>query len=288
MDGFINLLKPSGFTSSDAVVKTRIGLSKALGEKVKVGHLGTLDPYGTGVLPIAVGKATKLFDYIIGSKKVYLAGITLGKETDTLDSYGEIIKTDDKVFSLEDVKRVVKEQIGEIDQLPPQYSAKKINGEKAYDIARRGEFVELKTRKVTIYDIEVTEGLKPNNFNIKVECSGGTYVRSIVRDIAYKLGTVGYMSYIIRTYSAGFSIDNTVTFDEFEKDPVKAIVPIDDIIFNLYPKYELNEDIKDLALNGVKLKLNDMPEDTFVVTYHDKIIGMANNLDGKLIIKNRL
>lgn len=288
MNGFVNILKPTGYTSSDVVVKVRKALSKELGYKVKVGHMGTLDPYGTGVLPLAIGTATKLFDYLIGGNKTYFAGITLGKETDTLDSYGEIIKTDNKVFSINDINRVLSQNIGEINQLPPQYSAKKINGEKAYDIARRGEFVELKRRKVSIYNITASEGKSINNFDIKVDCSGGTYIRSLVRDIAYSLDTVGYMSYIIRTKSVGFDIKDSVTIDEFLRCPLDYIIPIEKIILPMYNSYELPEDKKDLALNGVKIKLKDMPTGMFVLTYQGNIIGMAENVEGKLIIKNRL
>ena len=288
MNGFVNILKPTGYTSSDVVVKVRKSLSKELGYKVKVGHMGTLDPYGTGVLPLAIGTATKLFDYLIGGQKTYLAGITLGKETDTLDSYGEIVKTDSKVFSIDDINRVLSQNIGEIYQLPPQYSAKKINGEKAYDIARRGEYVELKKRKVNIFDITASKGKDINNFDIKVDCSGGTYIRSLVRDIAYSLNTVGYMSYIIRTKSVGFDIQDSVTFDEFFDSPLDYIIPIEKVILPLYKSYEIHENKKALALNGVKLKLNDMPEGLFVLTFKNQIIGMAENVEGKLIIKNRL
>ena len=288
MNGFVNILKPSGYTSSDVVVKVRKALSAKLNKKVKVGHLGTLDPYGTGVLPLAIGTATKLFDYLIGGDKTYLAGLVLGKETDTLDSYGEITKTDNKVFSINDINRVVLQNIGEINQLPPQYSAKKINGEKAYDIARRGEYVELRRRKVNIYNIDITEGNLANHFNLKVDCSGGTYIRSLVRDLAYSLDTVGYMSYIIRTKSVGFSIENSVTLDEFLTNPIDYIIPIENVIFNYYPSFDLPIDKKDLALNGVKLKLNNMPNGIFVLKIDDKIIGMAENDNGILNIKNRL
>lgn len=286
MKGFINILKSSGYTSSDVVVKVRKTLSKCLGEKVKVGHLGTLDPYGTGVLPIAVGSATKMFDYLIGGKKTYLAGISFGKETDTLDSYGTVIKTDNKELSINDVNRAISSFIGKIDQMPPQYSAKKINGEKAYDIARRGEFVELKTRNVEIFDISATGS--NNRFNIKVDCSGGTYIRSLVRDIAYYLNSVAYMSYIIRTNSVGFKIENSVTLDEFVKNPTEYVIPLEDVLFEKFPVFELPESKKTIALNGVKIKLNGMPEGDFVLTSNKQIVGMATSQDGELIIKNRL
>ena len=286
MNGFVNILKPSGYTSSDVVVKVRKALSAKLNKKVKVGHLGTLDPYGTGVLPLAIGTATKLFDYLIGGDKTYLAGLVLGKDTDTLDSYGEITKTDNKVFSINDINRVIPEFIGKINQLPPQYSAKKINGEKAYDIARRGEFVELKPREVEIFNIKAKEN--NNRFDIQVDCSGGTYIRSLVRDIAYSLNSVAYMSYIIRTNSVGFDIKDSVTIDEFLLQPQKYVIPIKDVLLKKFETFKLPEDKKTLALNGVKIKLKGMPKGNFVLLCDDDIVGMAENIDGKLIIKNRL
>ena len=135
MDGYVNILKASGYTSSDVVVIVRKTLSKLLGEKVKVGHLGTLDPQAAGVLPIAIGTATKTFDYLIDKKKTYLFGLRLGATTDTLDSYGKVLSKDDKVFYETDIDRVMSCFIGEYEQIPPQFSAKKVNGEKAYDIA---------------------------------------------------------------------------------------------------------------------------------------------------------
>lgn len=288
MDGFINILKPSGYTSSDIVVKVRKELSRVLGEKIKVGHLGTLDPEGTGVLPIAIGKATKLFDYLVYKQKTYLAGICLGKLTDTLDSYGKIILQNDKVLQISDVCRVIPKFLGEIEQVPPQYSALKIGGQKAYDLARNGEKIEIKPRKVHIYELEATDNAKPNFFDIKVTCSGGTYIRSLVRDIAKSLDTVGYMSYIIRTKSGSFCIENSVTLDEFFANPTNYIMSIDSVISPLYPKFELPPRFEKLALNGVRVAINNMPKGTFILTIHGKIIGMAQNIDNKLVINNRL
>ncbi len=287
MDGYVNILKASGYTSSDVVVIVRKTLSKLLGEKVKVGHLGTLDPQAAGVLPIAIGTATKTFDYLIDKKKTYLFGLRLGATTDTLDSYGKVLSKDDKVFYETDIDRVMSCLIGEYGQIPPQFSAKKVNGEKAYDIARRGEKVELKGKKIKVYSLACKQN-KPNDFDMEVTCSGGTYVRSIVRDIAEKLDTVGYMSYIVRTNSGCFDISNSVTLDEFLLSPLEYVMPISSVLLSVYGSYELPKNKSNLALNGVKIALDDMPNGLFVLTFENKIVGMAENVNGKLIIRNRL
>ncbi|MDE7372889.1 MAG: tRNA pseudouridine(55) synthase TruB, partial [Clostridia bacterium] len=153
--GFINVFKPLNMTSSDVVVKVRGMLRRATGEKQKVGHLGTLDPLAVGVLPIAVGNATRLFDYMQDKRKTYITTFKFGTTTDTIDRGGKIIDTCDKEVSESDVIRVLPNLIGEISQMPPQYSAKSINGKKAYEIAREGGVADLKPKKVTIYDIKL-------------------------------------------------------------------------------------------------------------------------------------
>lgn len=287
MDGYVNILKASGYTSSDVVVIVRKTLSKILGEKVKVGHLGTLDPQGTGVLPIAIGTATKTFDYLIDKQKTYRFGLRLGATTDTLDSYGKVLDRSDKVFSKTDIDRVISGFLGEYEQIPPQFSAKKINGEKAYDIARRGEKVELKGKLIKVFSLSCNEN-KPNDFDMEVTCSGGTYVRSLVRDIAEKLDTVGYMSYIVRTKSGCFDISNSVTLDEFLLDPLKYVLPLSSVLLSVYDSYKLPKNKSNLALNGVKVALDNMPNGLFVLTFENKIVGMAENVSGRLIIRNRL
>ena len=143
MNGFINLFKPIDMTSSDAVVKTRGILKRALGEKLKVGHLGTLDPLATGVLPIAIGKATRLFDYSQQKRKVYIAEFRFGATTDTLDGGGKLLSSGSYVPSIDEILQVLPRFSGEIEQIPPQYSAKSVGGKRAYDIAREGGHVEL-------------------------------------------------------------------------------------------------------------------------------------------------
>ncbi|HEY8423963.1 MAG TPA: tRNA pseudouridine(55) synthase TruB, partial [Clostridia bacterium] len=188
MTGFVNFLKPPKMTSAQAVA-----LIKKLSGGQKCGHMGTLDPFACGVLPIALGKAAKLFDYFVQKEKVYRAVFKFGVQTDTYDLDGNIIKTDNKKITLEQINRILPDFVGTISQLPPGYSAKRINGKRAYELARSGQDVNLKPVEVKIYKISAQE-LADNEFIFDITCSGGTYIRSICRDIAQKLDTCAVMT----------------------------------------------------------------------------------------------
>ena len=170
MKGFVNIYKPSGMTSSDVVVKVRGILRRATGEKQKTGHLGTLDPLATGVLPIAVGNATRLFDYMQKKTKVYIAMFKFGETTDTLDRGGVVTCVDGKTVNSKDIELVLTDLVGEIDQLPPQYSAKSIGGRRAYDIAREGGIAELKPKTVSIRSIEILSLPRSEERRVGKEC----------------------------------------------------------------------------------------------------------------------
>jgi len=201
MNGFINVLKPSGATSSDVVVCVK----HALREK-KVGHLGTLDPGACGVLPVAIGQATKLFNFLTDKVKHYRAFFTFGKTTDTLDSYGEKSAQTGRVPDKSAVLSVLHCFCGELEQIPPIYSAKTVNGVKAYKLARNGVDAELKPRKVTVYEISLLSQVSADTFMLDIRCGAGTYIRSLARDIAAACGTVGYMSGLIRLSSGNFKV----------------------------------------------------------------------------------
>lgn len=209
MNGFLNVIKPVGATASDVVVK----LKYILHEK-KIGHLGTLDPGASGVLPIAVGQATRLFDFLTDKVKCYRAFITLGKTTDTLDSYGIISDTNSHLPTECEFKGVLNGFVGETDQVPPIYSAKSVGGVRSYKLARSGIEVELKSRRITVFDIEFVKQQSLDTFVVDISCSAGTYIRSLARDIAYACNTVGYMSGLIRLRSGCFDIGNALTLDE--------------------------------------------------------------------------
>ena len=211
MDGIINIYKEKGFTSHDVVAVVR----RTIGQK-KVGHTGTLDPDATGVLPVCVGKATKLADYIMASEKTYVAEVTLGAFTDTQDSSGNILERHDVDFDEEKICTAVNSFIGNLQQTPPMYSAIKINGKKLYELAREGKEVERKKRNITIFNIEILSFNPPDKFVMKVDCSKGTYIRTLCDDIGRKLGCGAYMSSLERTRSGSFVKENSITLDELK------------------------------------------------------------------------
>lgn len=230
MLGVININKPTGYSSSDVVVVVRGMLRKYFGDKnIKVGHLGTLDIGGSGVLPIVFGKATKLFDYLSTSRKKYRAEFVFGKLTDTLDSYGEVVSVDDKSINIDEIKQVLPSFIGVIDQVPPKYSRVSVGGVRGYEAMRRGGDIEMPTKKIEVYSIDILSFDK-NRLVVDVECSGGTYIRSLARDIAEAVGTVAHMSWIIRLETKSLTICESVTLDELRTNIERYIQPIDGLI----------------------------------------------------------
>lgn len=287
LNGFINLYKNSGMTSNKAIsiLKRHLNYNNV---NTKVGHFGTLDPMAEGVLPVALGRATRLFDYFIDKKKEYHAVFQFGKETDTLDSEGTIIKECNKLIKKEDILKVLSKLIGEIEQLPPKYSAKSVNGKRAYELARKGIEFELKKKKIIIYDIKLVEDLGDNSFSFNIVCSGGTYIRAIARDIAEMLGTVAIMTYLKRTVSGAFSIEKSVSVDNLENKLMSHILPIDYILAD-FDRFNINEHQKTLLLNGLKLGGMDLPEGFFSVYSEDRLIGIGEkNENNKLEIRTWL
>ena len=213
MNKIVNILKPTGMTSHDVVSRVR----KILNIK-KVGHTGTLDPDASGVLPICIGKATKVSELILNKDKGYICELTLGITTDTYDSSGEILeRCEDFNVSLEELEKAFDGQRGEIKQLPPMYSALKINGKRMCDLVRSGrsDEIELKYRDVNIKKLEILS-YKDNKVMFYVKCSKGTYVRSICYDVGQVLGCGGHMSFLLRTESGKFNLDNSITLEELE------------------------------------------------------------------------
>ncbi len=227
LSGIINVNKPDGVTSFQVVslIKRKLGIKK-------VGHLGTLDPAGCGVLPIAVNKATKLFDYYLNKRKIYRAIFCFGKETDTLDSFGKVVKSCDKIINETDLNCECHKMCGIQEQMPPKYSAKSINGVRAYELARSNIEFELKPKKIEIYNFHVIEKLYENIYLFEIECSAGCYVRSICRDLAERLGTVAYMPLIVRVNAGEFSISSSVDYCELQKEEniEKYITSIEDCL----------------------------------------------------------
>ena len=233
-------------------------MRKILGTK-KVGHTGTLDPQATGVLPICIGKGTKLSDMLTDSDKEYIAKVRLGMTSYTEDIWGEILtETDASHITEDDVSAVAKKFVGEIEQIPPMYSAVKIDGKKLYEYARKGQEVERKNRKVTIKEIEISD-FKDGEFSMRVACSKGTYIRTLCADIGKMLGVGAVMAALIRTKSAAFTLTHAKTLDEIREvaESGKAeslVIPID-ALFSSYPPVNLDADRTAKILNGMFLKV---------------------------------
>ena len=226
--GFFNVDKPSGIVSSTVVNK----LKWLTG--TPSGHMGTLDPLASGVLPVGVGNATRLFDYFLDKEKEYIAEFTFGVDSDTLDSTGTLAPGG-HVPDEKEIRDVLPTMLGEILQVPPKYSAKNVNGKRGYDLARAGIEFELPPKQITIYSMELLERVKEDVYRIKIRCGGGTYIRSIGRDIASALGTKAVMSALLRTQSGVFTLDKAIPFSVFEKDPTlteleELIIPTEAVL----------------------------------------------------------
>lgn len=276
MIGFYNVLKPTGVSSGFVVNK----IKRITNEKV--GHLGTLDPSASGVLSIAVGKATKFFDYFLNKDKEYIALAKFGVLTDTLDSDGVVLKRETVNISACDIEKIIPEMCGEVLQIPPIFSSKNVNGERAYDLARQGKEVVLEPKKVQIYDIKVEKMHQNNLFRLKIHCSSGTYVRSIVRDIAKKLATEATTVCIIRTASGKFRIDDSVTIDDISIDKEKHLIKINSIL-NL-PEVVLSEkQAKDL-FSGKEILL-DLDDGEYLSFYQGEEFSVLKVENKKAINK---
>ena len=281
LNGILIINKQKGYTSHDVVAKVK----KILNVK-KVGHTGTLDPNATGVLPLLLNDGTKLSKYLIEHDKEYIVTLKLGIRTDTLDSEGKILE-ERKVDSLviEDTEKILNSFIGKQEQLPPMYSAIKVNGKKLYEYARNGEEVELKPRKIEIYNIELIKIDKDKNeIEFKVDCSKGTYIRSLCVDIANKLGTIGYMKELNRTKVGIFEISDAITIDELENNKQLAnnkLIEMEDLLKSK-PKIILEDKNLKQFLNGVKITTNEN-EDIYKIYKEDgEFLGTGLIKENKL------
>ena len=255
MTGFIFLDKPDGITSFTAANKVR----RILGVK-KAGHTGTLDPMATGVLPVMLGGATRFSQYLPVHDKAYRAKILLGTVTDTLDTTGEILETNEVNVTDEQLAEAVNCFTGEIRQLPPMYSAVSKNGVRLYKLARQGIEIERESRDVTIYKSEIVEPLNNNEFTLDVACSAGTYIRSLADDIGRKLGCGAVISALRRTSANGIDISRTVTFAQLEKavsegNESELIAPCDEMLL-CYPAVTVSDKQSQRFTNGGELDLD--------------------------------
>jgi len=221
----------------------------------KVGHTGTLDPEASGVLPICIGRATKLVDYIMSDYKIYRVELKLGITTDTYDREGKVLQTSEVNLYREDVEKVIKSFEGEIEQIPPMYSALKVNGQRLYKLARQGIEIERKPRKIHIYNIDILNMELPI-VQFTVKCSKGTYIRSLCYDIGEKLKCGGTMWNLERTQTGSFNISNSVKLEQLNIDTIHNYLISMDRALDSYPKIVIDKKYEKLILNGVNIKDN--------------------------------
>ncbi len=234
-DGIVVVNKPQGWTSMDVCAKLR-----GIFREKRVGHAGTLDPMATGVLPVFVGQATKAVSFAEDGKKEYVARLHLGVVTDTQDTSGEILRQSAVNVTEDDLRAVLQRFLGEIEQIPPMYSAIKINGQKLCDLARKGVTVERKSRRITIYELELLPRDASGDWGLRVVCSKGTYIRTLCHDIGAALGCGGCMSALTRTMAAGFTLDEAVTPDEIQMRGTALLRPVDSL-FRQHPAYRIGD-----------------------------------------------
>ena len=286
MDGIFNIYKEKGFTSHDvvAIVRRTIHMKK-------VGHTGTLDPDAEGVLPVCVGKATKLSDVIMDGRKSYRAMLRLGITTTTEDASGEVLETKEVDFNEDRICEVVASFIGKLEQVPPMYSAVKVNGKKLYELAREGKEIERKSRTIEVYDIRIRQFLPPDRVEIDVDCSKGTYIRTLCSDIGKALGCGGHMAELLRTRTGAFSLENAIKLDELkalaEQEKVEeALLTMEEALKD-FPVVKVSEKSAKFLYNGGKIQerfFTEKPasykEGDIVATYDHE-----NNLVGLYEIK---
>lgn len=273
MDGVINIYKPTGMSSFDVVAKVR-KLSKCK----KVGHTGTLDPEASGVLPICIGKATKIVDYIMSETKIYVAEMKLGIVTDSYDREGKILENNLVNVTEEQIKEAVNSFVGKIEQIPPMYSALKVNGQRLYELARKGIEIERKSRLINIFDIKILSIDFPFVI-MEVTCSKGTYIRSLCYDIGRKLNCGAAMWNLERKASGSFNIEDSIELDKLDCNNLEQyLVPVEEAL-NQYEKLYIEDDkFVKLLLNGVNIK-----DDVFLCKIKSDNLFRIYINDGKFI-----
>ena len=294
MFGFINLNKPAGFTSHDCVAKLR----KLLNTR-KIGHGGTLDPTATGVLPIAVGKATRLLQFL-PEPKAYRARIQLGITTTTADLAGDVVKRVDEIdITTEQIVKSLNNFIGKIEQVPPMYSAIKKDGKKLYELARRGEQITLEPRTITVSKIELLNIDRTDGCQLEVEigCSPGTYIRAIARDLGEQLGVGGTLANLIRTESCGMHLSTSVTFEEIAQHLERqtfTLIPPEQILSHLNTVTLTDDDaskwcqgqLVDLSQAIANSNLTNCDRDSYLITYsEERFLGISLLYERNNILK---
>ena len=275
MFGFLNVYKPQGKTSHDVVaVLRRVTKIK------QIGHTGTLDPFAEGVLPVCIGKATRLIEYL-ADDKAYVGTIQLGKSTTTYDVEGEVVNSSDRKVSLEEIEAILPKFRGEIEQIPPIYSAIKVNGKKLYEYARKGEEVEIKPREVNIYKLEIVNfNQEKQTVDLHIECSKGTYIRSIAHDIGEALGCYGHLIKLVRIKAGKFEINKSIKLDELQTDEQVKKNLIYPLEYLEYPQYVLNEQECEKVSHGMSISTS-LENGKALLVFGGKLVAVADISDGK-------
>lgn len=275
MFGFLNIYKPQGKTSHDVVA-----ILRRITKIKQIGHTGTLDPFAEGVLPICIGKATRLIEYL-DDDKAYIGTVQFGKSTTTYDTEGDGVNVSDKKVTLQEIQEVLPKFQGEIQQLPPIYSAIKVNGKKLYEYARKGEEVKIEPRGVNIYKLEIVNFDEENQkVDLHIECSKGTYIRSIANDLGEALGCYGHLIKLVRIRAGKFLVEEAIKLDTLEtREQVKEklIYPLE---YLDYPNYELNEKEKEKVLHGMSININ-APDGLTILTQDNVIFAISQVVNAK-------
>ncbi len=245
INGFLNILKPPGMTSSDVVGAVRRMLPKG----ARVGHAGTLDPEAAGVLPIMVGKAARLFDYLVDKEKAYAATLVLGAETDTQDAQGTVVSRSDTVPNRADIEAVLPRLTGRILQQPPMFSALKQGGVRLYELARAGKTVDIPARETDVFSLELGEQLSAREYQLFIRCGKGTYVRTICHDIGRMLGCGAHMGFLLRTQSGVFTLEDAVTLAQAAEGLDALRIAMDAPLAHL-PRADAGDAARAAAING--------------------------------------
>ena len=275
MFGFLNVYKPAGKTSHDVVA-----ILRRVTKIKQIGHTGTLDPFAEGVLPICIGKATRLIEYL-KDDKAYIGTVQLGQSTTTYDNEGDTVNKSDKKVTQEETEKALENFRGDIEQLPPIYSAIKVNGKKLYDYARNGQEVEIKPREVNVSELKILNfDSEKRQLELYIACSKGTYIRSIANDLGETLGTYGHLIKLVRVQAGDFKINNSIKLEELDtKEKVEKNL-IDPIDYLDYPKYELNDNEFEKVSHGMPIKYNgiiDQESSIIILVKNKKLIAVGQH-----------
>lgn len=294
MNGILNLLKPAGMTSFDVV-----GYLRGVLKIKKIGHTGTLDPAAVGVLPICLDNGTKLIEYLTDTDKVYRGEMTLGAETDTQDSQGRVLSTSSVSVSNEKIIETFHKFVGKHQQLPPMYSAVKIDGKKLYELARKGMTVERTPRPIEIYSLEIIHisPQEPKTILFDVKCSKGTYIRTLCHDLGQAMGSLAHMSFLIRMDAGVFNISQALTLEEVAKLAEEnrlheKLISLDEVLKE-YAEVFLNEQKSGKLINGlsVEIESSNLKHDQLVRIYNEKgdffSVGQVIRSQDKIYVKSK-